>query len=175
MKIFVFILLILNISNHLALKKSDLCITKSDCNEKNSFKCYDNICAKTRKSCNDFETLMIYTKNSGSLKVYNNMQLFLATIKSCVRKSNDAWKTSDVCLKEDTCFAKEYTPFLKAEFKLTLISNPDECKCGNRHSVLCNDKKYCGINQEACNGLKSSDTIQKCSKYIFLFNIISFI
>ena len=151
-----------------ALKGNDLCITtQSECNERFSLECYDNICGKNAKSCHDFKMFMMLTKSSRNLKAFSNMRSFTVAINACERKAYK-WKKSDVCLKEGSCFAKEYQPFLKTEFKLTLITNPDECKCGNEHKELCHNQNYCGLNQEACKGLKINHSIQKCSKYLFL-------
>ncbi len=151
MILLVYILFILNSDCLNAVEKSHLCL----CNGAFSLKCNEKYCSNEKISYEDF-------KNSNSYNDFNHkIHLLLASIKPCLTNTY-RWKTSDVCLKKDTCFYKEHKPFIKTSFHL--INNSDICKCGNNHTVLCTNKKYCGINQNACNGLKLKNPIQNCGK-----------
>ena len=166
MILLVYILFILNSDCLDAVKTSDLCVKKSNCNGAFSFKCNEKYCSKDKNSCEDFKNSNSYNKALKTEHFNHKMHLLLASIKPCFTNTYK-WKTSDVCLKKDICFYKEHKPFIKTSFHL--ITNSDICKCGNNHTILCTNKKYCGVNQNACNGLKLKNPIQNCGKkFLFL-------
>ena len=153
MILLVYILFILNSGCLNAVETSDLCL----CNGAFSFKCIEKYCSNEKNSNSYNKALIIQNFN-------HKIHLLLASIKPYLTIT---WKTSDVCLKKDTCFYKEHKPFIKTSFHL--ITNSDICKCGNNHTILCTNKKYCGINQNACNGLKLKYQIQNCGiKFLIL-------
>ena len=79
------------------------------------------------------------------------------------------WKASDVCLKKDSCFYKPSETFFKPFY---IVYNLERCKCANNHSVLCQNRKYCGLNQEACKHLNINQPIKHCCKYLISFLLV---
>ena len=155
--------------------KSHVMTINNKCFDKFPIKCHQNYCTKSKKVCEEYDILRIYIKMESNFKIKDNLNSMIETIQKC----KDKWKSTDICIKSDSCYIKEHNFFNGASYKF--INNSKVCPCGNGHRFKCNgNNNFCGVNKEACDNVlqNRNELYKKCGKlnikFIF-FKIIKFV
>jgi len=181
MKILISILFLTMIISFLtAIRTTDICLIKTECNEDFPFKCNRYFCGKDNQTCeylNHFEKSLKFFQSS---LIPINFENILNNVFSCIHKSEYKWKPADICLKQNNCFNLKYNLFFVKIFESI---DPNHCKCEEKYNVQCQDRNYCGLKKSACDNIIENDTqIKKCGKtnylnriLVFYFNLLLFI
>jgi hypothetical protein len=151
-----------------SIKVSDFCNKikingkEVDCKNNYSSSCGEYLCAKDRYSCQSIKlhnALKAIQRNEREyILLENQLDLFLKLIKNCPKPFESKWKPNDVCLNDKDCLKAHGYGIWSS------LLTPNECKCQGKYAYRCNSY-LCGINRQACDGLKNNIKIKKCIQY----------
>jgi hypothetical protein len=146
----------LTINNPMSFKKTELCSVESHeiCEEPYSFRCNDEFCAKSEQSCEELSNYQNLFELANK-KFQYKISSYIESLKPC-----KYLKEADICINSKSiCYMLKYHPLTKSQVEI----RSKNCPCYDpKFTVKCENKKYCGINKEACNKIWIKNKKNNC-------------
>ena len=143
-----FMIIFIIINPIFSLKTEDLCIKNNKCKGKYGYDCGSKYCALSKQKCTDFYSLSSFLVTLKGNLLKQKITNTINTITKCP-VVNYEWKSTDICLNVVNCQTRKSLIHLLGKANINFVKHMT-CVCAGNYKLQC-DKKYCALNQDACD------------------------